>query len=518
MPEAPSPDKYSPSPSTSPPRTTLVATLTTPPSAAGDPDGDEELRDLEARGVGYLEVRADLLGDDLDPTRLRERFAGGLVYTLRSKAEGGRGTNDREKRRDRLVAAAELYDLVDLEFDRDLEADLLVEIPPEKRLISWHGPATHLTGLKQRFEQMARTRARFYKMIPYAAQSGDEIPCLALLHDLRRDDLICFAAGDIGSWTRVVAPRLGCPLIYGALGEAPGAPGQWTIEKLHRDFRLPDLPPMAGLFGIVGKPVSGSLSPRLHNGAYARLGIDGVYVAFHVESFGDFWLEVVESGALEALGLPLRGLSVTSPHKEVALAVSGASSPRAQHIEAANTLVLHDRVWEAESTDPDGVVLALEHRGVELQGKKAAVVGCGGAGKAAAYGLQIAGAHVTLVNRRRERVEKASKALGLPFVLLADFDPGRFDVVIQATSLGRHEDDPFPFEPERLKEGAAVLDMVYGPRPTRLVERVRELGRIGIDGRSMLLFQALEQFRLMTGEELPVELARELIDLGDEES
>ncbi|MEM8934593.1 MAG: type I 3-dehydroquinate dehydratase, partial [Acidobacteriota bacterium] len=472
---APRHDSTESSPRTAYPRTTLVATMTEPPSADGD-----ELRGLDALGVGYLEVRADLVGDRLDPAWLRERFPGGLIYTLRSKAEGGRGTNDRKQRKQRLAAAVGVYDLIDLEADRDLEADLLVEVPPEKRLISWHGAATHLTGLKRRFDTISRTRARFYKMIPTATQSGDEIPCLALLHDLRRDDVICFAAGDIGSWTRVVAPRLGCPLIYGALTDIAGAPGQWTIRKLHEDFRLPELPPMAGLFGIVGKPVSGSLSPKLHNGAYARLGVDGVYVAFHVESFGDFWLEVVESGALEALGLPLRGLSVTSPHKEVALAVSGASSPRAQHIEAANTLVLQDRVWEAESTDPDGVVLALRHCGVELKGRRAAVVGCGGAGKAAAYGLQLAGAKVTLINRGADRVEKASRALGLHGVLLADFDPSIFDIVIQATALGRDPSDPFPFEPERLAEHAAVLDMVYGPRPTRLIERVRELGRIGV--------------------------------------
>ena len=489
--------------------TTLVATLTSAPSADGD-----ELRNLPP-GVGWLEVRGDLVGE-LSTDWLRDRFDGGLIYTLRSKAESGAFEGGRQARRRRILAAQKDYDLVDLEGERDLSPELLLEIPAERRLISWHGPATHLTGLKQRFQSLAKTQARYYKMIPTAKESGDDLCCLALLLDLAREDFICFAAGDVGTWTRIIAPRLGCPLIYGALGEVPGAPGQLTVAKLHEDFGLPRLGEMQALYGIVGNPVAHSLSPKLHNGAYRALGIPALYVPFHVESFGDFWLEIVESDGLEALGLPLKGLSVTSPYKEVALAVSGASSPRAQHIEAANTLVLHDGVWEAETTDPDGVVLALQEAGVDLDGASAAVVGCGGAGKAAAYGLQLAGAKVTLVNRGKDRGEKASMSLGLPFELLAGFDPSRFDVVIQATGQGHHESDDLVLDPERLTSGAAVLDMVYGPRPTRLLRQARDLGRTAVDGRSMLLNQALEQFRLMTGEKLPMALARELLGLEED--
>ncbi|MDA8016593.1 MAG: type I 3-dehydroquinate dehydratase [Thermoanaerobaculia bacterium] len=487
-------------------RTSLVATLTTPPS-----DDGAELRSLP-EGTDWLEVRADLVGD-LDPAWLRDRWSGGLIYTLRSKAEGGKAKGGRAARQRRLSAAAADYDLVDLEAERDRTDEMLGAIPAEQRLISWHGPSTHLTGLKERFAGLAKTPARFYKMIPFAAQSGDGIRALALLDSVRRDDFICFAAGDIGSWTRILAPRLGCPLVYGAFGDEPGAPGQWTVEKLSRDYGLPHLPAIDRVCGIVGNPVVHSLSPRLHNGAYRELGVSAVYVALHVEAFGDFWLEVVESGSMEVLGLPLRGLSVTSPHKEVALAVSGASSPRAQHIEAANTLVRHDEVWEAESTDPDGVVLALTSAGVELGGRKAAVVGCGGAGKAAAYGLQLAGAKVTLVNRSKERGKKASMELALPYRPLDEFDPARYDVIVQATALGHLSDDPLAFDPERLAPHAAVLDMVYGSGPTRLLQRVEELGRIAVEGREMLLYQALEQFRLMNGCELDEKLARDLLSI-----
>lgn len=491
-------------------KTKLVATLTAPPSESG-----EELRGA-LEDVEYLEVRADLVGK-IDPDWLRDRFPGKLVYTLRSRSEGGAFEGGKESRRRRLAAAARSYDLVDLEGRRDVFDELLAEVPPEKRLISWHGLSTHLADLHDRFERLASTPARFYKLIPTATREGDGLRPLQLLSSLKRDDVIVFASGEVGAWTRLVAPRLGSALVYGALGKTPGAPGQISIERLVRDYGLPALPEVERIFGIAGRPVLHSLSPRLHNGAYRRLGIPALYVPFHVESFGDFWLELVESEGLDLLGLPLAGLSVTSPYKEVALAVSGVSSPRAQHIAAANTLVRSDGgVWQAETTDPEGVSRLLAANGVAISGCRAAVVGCGGAGKAAAYGLELAGAEVTLVNRGRERGERAAEEMGLAFLPLAELDPAEYEILVHATPLGHRPDDELPFPVDRIGAETTVIDLVYGPSPTRLVGELRALGRRVFGGRRVLLHQAFDQFRLMTGEELEEPLAREILGLGED--
>jgi 3-dehydroquinate dehydratase/shikimate dehydrogenase len=490
-------------------RATLVATL------AEAPDADGRLIERLAREADWLEVRADLVGD-LDPGSLRARFPGRLLYTLRSRAEGGAFSGRAEVRRHRIVGAAPGYDLVDLEADRDLAPDLLDAIPPERRLVSWHGPATDLEGLRARFAHLSRARAALYKLVPRAENPGEELSPLALLAELGRDDVVAFGGGEVGFWSRLVAPRLGAPLVFAAATDQEGAPGQWPLERLRRDFGLPELPPVERLCGVVGRGARGSLSPRLHNAAYRHLGLPFLYVPFEVEHFGDFWLEVVESEALDRLGLPLAGLSVTTPHKDVAFAVAGATSPLATMLQAVNTLTPRQGVWEGESTDAEGVVAALAARGVGATGRRAAVIGCGGAGRAAAVGLARAGARVAFVHRGSERGLAAARALGLPFVLLAELDPGAFDLFVHATPLGRDAADALPLPVGRLAAGSVVVDLVYGEGPTRLVEEAARRGLIAVDGREVLLRQAAPQFRAMTGRELPLGVAAHALGLEGE--
>lgn len=484
-------------------KATLIATLTAPPPVMSS--------DIPAV-VDWLEVRADLVGD-LDPAPLRKLFRGKLLYTLRSRPEGGAFEGSAERRKRRLLEAAAGYDFVDLEMARDLSPEVLKAVSPQRRVISWHGPATPVPGLQSCFRRMAAEGAALYKIVPGANQHGEELAPLLLLQGLERRDVIAFCTGAMGAWTRLVAPRLGAPVVYGALGPIPGASGQLSIRALVEDYGLPGLHPVSALYGIVGNPVSHSLSPRIHNTAYRELGLPALYLPFFTESFGEFWLEIVEGGMLEEMGMPIRGLSVTAPYKETALAVAGAESPRAGLIGVANTLVWNQGVWEAESTDPDGIVQPLRERGLAIEGKAAAVIGTGGAGRSAAAGLATAGASVTLVNRGAERGLQAASLLDLPFVPLAELEVSSFDILVNATSLGRQEGEPLPFPLEDLRPGAVVIDMVYGDGPTPLLREAAARGAMTVDGREVLLGQAIGQFRMMTGRELPLGSARRVVGL-----
>lgn len=485
-------------------RAELVACLTEPPSAEG-----LELRGLKAQ---WLEVRADLVGD-VDVDWLRQRFDGRLLFTLRSRAEGGRGSCDLESRRQAIERAVPLYDAVDLEADRDLEAETLDLVPAEKRFLSAHVGAVDEAELWQRFHTMSQVPARLYKLVVFAKQAGEELPPLELLRRLERPDVAAFAAGEVGTWTRLLAPRWGAPFVYGSLGATPAAAGQPSISRLIADFGLPRLYPVERLFGIVGCPVAHSLSPRLHNGAYRALDLPYLYLPFHAENFGDFWLEVVESGLFDGLCCPLSGLSVTAPHKAAALAIAGVSSPLAQRTESANTLFLDGGVWEAETTDPRGVVGPLEAKGVPLRDQPALVVGCGGAGRAAAYGLYAASARLYLTNRNEERGRRLAERMKVPFVPWEKVDPGQYRVLVHATSLGSSPDDPLPFSVSALSSDAVVVDLVYRAEPTRLIQEVQARSLETVEGREVLLWQALDQFRLMVGRELALDLGRQLLQL-----
>ncbi|MXX62594.1 MAG: type I 3-dehydroquinate dehydratase [Holophagales bacterium] len=489
---------------------TLVASLTEAPSASGD-----EVRALSEL-ADCLEVRADLVGD-VGADWLRERFAGELLYTLRSEAEGGRGTVEPE-RRAALLSAARGYDFVDIEADRDLGRAVLDVVEPRRRLVSWHGRARNLKVLQGRLRQVSGVEARLYKLVTEAQNSGDELVPLELLLGAGRGDVAAFSMGAIGAWTRLVAPRLGAPWIYGAAGPLAAAPGQPPVERLRVDYGLPNLRRASRLFGVVGHPAAHSLSPRLHNSGYRDRGEEALYVAFDAPSFETFWREVVLSDFFDRAGLPLSGLSVTAPHKAAALAAASEAGDLARGTQGANTLLpcrngAASKRWRAESTDPEGVVGPLRRGGIDLEDRDAVVIGAGGAGRAAALGLAAAGARVVLANRTEATGRPAAEALGVAFAPLEELEPGGFDIVVNATSLGHRADDPLPCDPAALRSSAAAVELVYGGGPTPWGRALAARGLVVVDGREVLLHQGLSQFEAMIGTALPFEVGAAALGL-----
>jgi 3-dehydroquinate dehydratase/shikimate dehydrogenase len=489
-------------------KATLIATLTTPPSQGG-----EELSNIP-ESVEWLEARSDLSGE-LDADWLRGRFPGRLLYSLRGVAEGGDFGGSREERLERLRRAARSYDMVELSCETDCANGLLDEIPVEKRLVTWRGRAASLSELRAEFERVSATPAKFYKLVTRADKCGEEFAPLSLLDALRRDDTVAYSEGPFGFWTRLMAPRLGAPLVFGLVQGGPIIADDPTVNRLIADYGLPQMPPVEGVYGIVGNPVFHSLSPRLHNAAYRLLGYPALFVPFYAETFGEFWREVVEGDLLKSLGMPVKGLTVASPHKEAALLIEGAVSPMARRAESANIIVRRNGSWKADTTDPEVVLMARRERGVEMSRKRAAVIGCGGAGRAIATALAQEDAGVTLVNRGAERGHYASEILGLPCEPLSGFSAEGYDIVVNATPVGR-DDGGSPFEVETLGEEAVVIDLVYGSRPTPLIKGAAALARKAIDGRAVLMAQVLRQFHLMTGEEMPASLVSELLGVEAE--
>ncbi len=488
----------------------LVACLTSPVRAAGEVPGVEPAH--------ALEWRADLLGSE-DPALARSLVGKPMIFTLRSQTEGGRGPQEPAARARQLRAAAGRFEWIDLEADRDLVPEVLEAVPPERRILSWHGRGGDLPSLRGRLAAMLETEAALYKLVSWIERPVEGLAPLALPATApeARDRIVAFAAGNAGAWTRLLAPRLGSGWIYAQCQPEPAAAGQFSVAQLVVDYGLPRQAPAERLFGIVGRPALHSLSPRLYNTMYRQLGIEALYLPFEVPVFGDFWLDVVEGRGLREVGFELSGLSVTAPFKEIAAAVAGAASPLVERLGAANTLVRRQGVWEAESTDPEGVMGALAAHALSPFGRKAAVVGAGGAGKAAILALAAEGASVTLVNRSAARGSRVARELGAEYLELGAFRPTDFDLVVNATPLGAARDAGVfgPQAVEADRRAPVVLDMTYSrDRRTGLAAELAIRGVRVIDGREMLLHQAVSQFRLMTGRELDREAAARALGLG----
>jgi shikimate dehydrogenase len=253
--------------------------------------------------------------------------------------------------------------------------------------------------------------------------------------------------------------------------------------------------------GVCGWPVAHSRSPQMHNAALAALGLeDWRYLRLPLPP--ELFAETVR--ALPAAGF--RGVNVTIPHKEAALAVADHASEAARAIGAANTLTFEEGAIHADNTDAPGLLTAL---GEDPAGRTALVLGAGGAGRAAAWALREAGAEVTVWNRTPERARALAADLGVR----ATEAPGPADIIVHCTSVGL-KDPPatfkaLPIAADDLRAGSLVVDMVYRDGDTRLLEAARTRGTRVVDGLGVLVAQGAASLERWTGREAPREAMRE---------
>ena len=496
----------------------IVATFV--PSVRGDPA--EELRFPPAAAT-MVELRADLLGAGADLGRLIGPAGLPAIVTLRSRAEGGEGPDDPAERRRFFERAAALpAAFVDLEAGRD--RDLVDAVVPRERVIlSAHVKGSAPADLEERVAAMLAAGTRFVKIVPEARSLADVEAVLRLANALDRGAratrrAVLFASGEIGRPTRLLGPLLGAPLAYAAWApERCAAPGQYLPEEMAALIgHLAGRP--RRLFAVLGKPVAGSLSPRVHAAAYRALGLPNVFVPLEVGAASELDGLLLPAGTswLDALGLPAGGFAVTMPWKGEAARRCTLLAPRAERAGAANTVLPRAGKVLGDCTDMDGITRVLAEEGVDLAGAGALVLGAGGAARAAAVALLLAGAEVTIAARDGERAVAAARGLGVTAVEIAASE--RAAVVVNATPAGADGESSSWLEALRLPAGGVLVDLPYGPGPTFLEQLAARRGWRYVAGREVLLFQAVSQFAAMTGAAPPVRAMAAALGLGEGEA
>ena len=258
---------------------------------------------------------------------------------------------------------------------------------------------------------------------------------------------------------------------------------------------------MAYTLGLIGYPVSHSLSPRIHTAALRARGLEGSYAAIPVSPD----LLPATLRALVANGY--NGLNVTIPYKQAVMPLMDELSDDARAIGAVNTIIVANGRLCGHNTDGVGFLLALAEAGFDPHAQNVLVLGAGGAARAVVYSLNQAGARITVWNRTEQRaVELAREFRVRSAAALAADLTGTWDLIVNTTSAGMFPNgDIFPVR--LASDGLSarcVYDLVYNPRETMLLRQARAVGALVIGGIAMLVYQAAEAFRLWTGCEPPV--------------
>jgi shikimate dehydrogenase len=248
--------------------------------------------------------------------------------------------------------------------------------------------------------------------------------------------------------------------------------------------------------------VAHSLSPAIHNAAFAETGVDAAFVALPVRP------DELGAAIAGARALDLLGLSVTMPHKAAVQAHLDVVGPEAEALDAVNCIVREGDRLVGTNTDGRGFVDALASASVDLVGARVLVLGAGGAARAVVHALAGEGpAEIGIANRSTDRA-KAAVLLGGRNARIAEVDEAPdFDVVVNATSVGMGVpagDAALPLPSGALRPGQVVVDLVYEPVETGLLAAARAAGATAVDGVGMLVHQAAHAFRWWTGVDAPV--------------
>jgi shikimate dehydrogenase len=263
------------------------------------------------------------------------------------------------------------------------------------------------------------------------------------------------------------------------------------------------------LLALIGQPVGHSLSPAMHNAAFAEDGLDFVYVCLDVDP------EALPAAVLGLKALKFRGFNVTMPHKRAVVPLVDGLDDGARVSGAVNTVVIDASGMRGYNTDGGGMVMACEEAGIELSGKSVLLLGSGGTASAIAVAFCKTGvSDLHIANRDTEHAARLRDKLrltgmeGISVGSLAslEHDAPDADVIVNATSLGMKEGDSLPLPPEYVQRGRAICDVVYRPgKETPLVRLAQERGVRVVAGGRMLLYQGVLAQKLWTGRKPNVE-------------
>lgn len=380
--------------------------------------------------------------------------------------------------------------------------DVNHDLPMNRCIYSVHLDDTpSLDALLSLHQEMESHEPALVKIVATANSFSDNTTILEFLQQVPEKSTLAFCMGEKGILSRYFAPTYGSFCTFGTLAVGrESAPGQPLASHLKKYCALQK----TMVCGVIGDPISHSKSPVIHQASYDEQNLDALFLPFHVKTD-----ELAEMLAL-VKQFPLRGLAVTIPHKESVLPFLDEIDKEAQLIGAVNTVINRDGTLVGYNTDIVGALSPLQKR-TSLAGKRAVILGGGGAAKAYIYGLQREGAEIVVLGRSPDKL----KELSCPTGSLEDLEDelSKADLMIQTTPVGMYPNTEDTIVPKKfLHSELIVFDCVYNPLETQLLKDAKTAGCESISGLEMFIAQANRQYELMTGQALSMDATESLFN------
>ncbi len=262
--------------------------------------------------------------------------------------------------------------------------------------------------------------------------------------------------------------------------------------------------------GIFGYPIEHTLSPLMHNSAFRELGLDMCYIPFKVSP------EDLPVAVNAIRSLHLEGVNITVPHKEHVIPFLDKVDEEAAFIGAVNTVTNNEGILTGFNTDGRGFMSSLTEESVSVENREVVMIGTGGAARAVSYYLSEKASKLSMFDIDRNKADTLVSDLGKirnnVYVLDSPDIIGNPDILINATPLGLHDEDPLPVNADLISSEMVVCDLIY--RRTPLLHNASEKGAKTVDGSGMLLWQGVLAFELWTGVKPPVETMRQQLLSG----
>ena len=458
-----------------------------------------------------FEFRLDMIASP-DITRLLHSSSRPSIVTCRPKWEGGKYKGTEEKRLRLLESAAAAgAHYIDVELDADglFHRQFLDRREQTKVIISHHRFDAGAVPVRSLFRRMRATGADVIKLAYMARDVADNrfaVDFLGLAKN-HGQNAVAIAMGEAGEPSRILYRKFEGWATYAEPLKGKGAaPGQLPVDEMKLLYQS-HLRPNA-VFGVVGYPLHQSKGVYVHNELFNRHSTNGssrtrpgVYCRFPVRRLSSFFKYVVPW---------LDGFSVTIPHKQAVIKYLDELDPVSEAIGAVNTVIRRNGKLIGYNTDAPGALDAIEAVG-KVKGSRMLIVGAGGAARAIVYEAKQRGAVVLVTNRTEKKARDLANEFGLEQVRMSEVRTARFDILVNATSVGMVPNVNASPVPKEILKGKIVFDAVYNPRMTKLLRDAESVGATIISGTEMYLNQAARQFLLYTGEKPDIQQMRTIL-------